>query len=137
MMTRHLSGFFLLPLLALGILAVAGCGPKTTQVKGKVLKNGQPLTLSSKGMVVLCFYPENDKEGKTQFPAETKPDGTFTIIGSERKGIPPGKYRVAVSVLDPYPGTDTLGGKYSVQNSTLVAEVKGTDDLVIDVKTGK
>lgn len=137
MMSRCLSRFCLLSLLAAILVAASGCGAKTSLVNGRVVKDGKPLKLSAKGMVVLALYPENSKDAKSQFPAETKPDGTFTVVGPDRKGIPAGKYRVAVQVFDPYPNTEILGGKYTVDKSTIVKDVNGTDELTIDVGTGK
>jgi len=120
-----------------GVLLVAAClaggcsGSK--QVNGKITQGGQPMTLSDKGMFILSFNPENATA--PTYNATTKPDGTFTIVGPENKGIPPGKYKVNLQAMDPYSpsgGTDKLGGKYVPGKSTLVVEI-GKGDLVIDV----
>jgi hypothetical protein len=117
-------------LLAACCLA-CGCSGRS-QVKGKIVKDGQPYTLSEKGVFVLSFSSEGGSD-KTVYNATTKPDGTFTILGPESKGVPPGKYKVNLTAMDPYPTTDKLGGKYGPGQSQLVVEV-GKGDLVIDVK---
>ena len=54
-------------------------------------------------------------------------EGTFEV-----KNIPPGRYRIAV-VLAPVGGTDVFKGKYDRTNSKVERDVKGDEDLIIDV----
>ena len=117
-------------LLSLACLLASGCSGKI-QVKGKIVKEGQPFTLGEKGVFVLNFVSA-DGSDKTVYNATTKPDGTFTILGPEGKGIPPGKYTVNLTAMDPYPTTDKLNGKYAPGKSTMTVEV-GKGELVIDV----
>jgi hypothetical protein len=58
--------------------------------------------------------------------------GTCELLGQDGKPIPPGKYRVAVSV-GPEGGRDELEGKYGPENSPIEVEVKAGEDLVIDL----
>ena len=44
----------------------------------------------------------------------------------EKKGVPPGKYRIAVQQFDPYPTTDKLDGKFAPGKTTIVREVNGS-----------
>jgi len=97
-------------------------------VKGKVLKGGQPLKVSDKGMVQVRFVSENSAPS-----AQVGPDGSFTMTGTDGKGIPAGKYKIAVFAFDPYPTKDLLGGKFSEQKTTIEREVKPGQELVIDV----
>jgi len=120
-------------LLLVAACLACGCGGKS-KANGKIVKDGQPFTVSDKGVFVLSFVPE-DGTDKTIYNATTKPDGTFTILGPEGKGIPAGKYKVNLQAMDPYSpagGTDKLGGKYAPGQSKLVVEV-GKGDVVIDV----
>ena len=55
-------------------------------------------------------------------------DGKYTL----EKGVPPGKYVVNLTAMDPYPQTDKLGGRYAPGQSKLVVEV-GKGDVIIDV----
>jgi hypothetical protein len=119
--------------LLLALCLLSGCGGKS-KVSGKVVKGGQPFTLSDKGVFVISFVAENDKEGAKPYATETKPDGTFVIVGRDGKGIAAGKYKVSVEAFDPYGGpnsTDKLGGKYTKANAIPVEVGKG--DIVLDV----
>ena len=117
-------------LLLVAVCLVCGCSGKA-KVNGKIVKGGEPFTVSEKGGVfVLSFTPESGD--KTTYNATTKPDGTFTILGPEGKGIPPGKYVVNLTAMDPYPTTDKLAGKYAPGQSKLVVEI-GKGEVVIDV----
>jgi hypothetical protein len=130
---RNTIGSFV---VLLAILS-AGCGDGRRQVSGKLLRGGQPLTVTpEKGMIALGFIPADDKDGNQLFNATTKPDGTFTIIGPASKGIPPGKYRIKLTVMDPYTGPaskDILGNRFAKgDNSSLIVEV-GAGEVVVDV----
>jgi hypothetical protein len=121
---------FICSLLLVAACLACGCSSKK-QVNGKIVKGGQPFTVGEKGVFVLSFVPEGGTD-KTVYNANTKPDGTFTIVGPENKGIPSGKYKVHLTAMDPYPTTDKLAGKYAPGKSTLVVDV-GSGELVIDV----
>jgi len=111
---------------------LTGCGSGGRQVKGKIVKGVEPFTVSEKGVFVLSFLPEGDGKGVV-YNATTNKDGTFTIVGPENKGIPPGKYKVQLTAMDPYPTTDLLKGKYAPGKSTMVVDVGSSGDVVIDV----
>lgn len=133
---------FICSLLIVTACLACGCSGKK-QVKGKITKGGQPFTLSDKGQFVLSFISEGGTD-KTTYNATVKTDGTFTIVGPENKGIPPGKYKVNLTAQDPYspprdqssgakgPPNDKLEGKFAPGKSTLVVEV-GSGDLEIKV----
>ena len=92
-------------LVCLICVALVGCKNKVSP-SGKVTRDGKDFTLSKNGMFIISFFAEADKEMKNPLQAETKPDGTFTLIGKDRKGVPPGKYRASVQAFDPYGGPD-------------------------------
>jgi len=116
-----------------GLLLTAGCEGNKVKPNGKVVRGGQPFTLSDKGVFVIAFTAVDEKSPNApMYNAETKPDGTFTIIGPERKGIPPGKYKAIVQAFDPYPTKDLLAGKYTAGTTQLVVDV-GKDEVVLDV----
>jgi len=125
---------FLLSAFALVLLLVIGCGPSKLSVTGKVTQGGAPMKLSDKGVFIIQFISE-DKGGQVH-SASTKTDGTFTVSGQDGKGIPSGKYKVAVEAIDPYTsggGQDKLGGKYKAGATTLTADVVKGKEVVIDV----
>lgn len=123
-------------LLAMMFSAV-GCGksgPKTVRVTGRVLLNGQPLTVTPTeaqlGGVQLRFIelgPDGAPSGPS-FSTNAKPDGTFNVLGIGGRGLPPGKYRIAVYQYDPYP-EDKLTGRFSDERSPIVRQIDADTDL--------
>ncbi|MCS7306311.1 MAG: hypothetical protein NZ602_14535 [Thermoguttaceae bacterium] len=130
-----------LGLLGLGLVlgVLIGCGGKgqepAVRAKGRILMNGKPLAVSPQnrevgiGYVRVEFY-RLGPDGKPQDPPEgmvVNEDGSFELMG---RGIPPGKYRIAVYQYDP---DDKLGGRFDKDRSPIVREVTGKEDLVIDL----
>jgi hypothetical protein len=114
-------------------LAASGCGSGgAIRVKGTVTNNGQPLSVSDKGMVQVIFIPDDPEKAGDTYPANVNPDGTFEVPGKEGKGIPPGKYRVAVRQLDPYPTKDKLKDKFSPEKTPIVRDV-ASREVNIDI----
>lgn len=76
-------------------LTIAGCGPKTVTVKGRLLKNGAPQTFAEDDYVTITFRPEkvDENEGSTSYPATiNRPAGTYEVT------LPAGRYHVNVFV---------------------------------------
>jgi hypothetical protein len=124
----------LLAVLAAGLLA-AGCGGSgKLQTRGKVLKGGQPLILPEGEYVRLTFVPVLEK-GKAEdyYVAEfNRADGTFKVAGKDLKGMPPGKYKVAVEHLKNR--RDILKGAFAEDRTPFVCEVKtSADEVTIDL----
>lgn len=131
----------LVVLVTIGAMAAAiassGCGksgPKTVRVTGRVLLKGQPLavapTEAQLGAVQLRFI-ELGADGSPSGPsysANAKPDGSFNVLGIGGRGLPPGKYRIAVYQYDPYP-EDKLGGRFSDERSPIVRQIEADTDL--------
>jgi len=134
---RGCAGFFLVAALTLG---ATGCGPSYVKPKGKITLDGQPLKISEKGILQVTFYKEDDKEGKNPFATTVDRDGSFEVTGEKSKGLPKGKYRIAVEIHDPYKdektgrmGPDLLKGKYTKEKTPLVKDISGNDELTLDV----
>jgi hypothetical protein len=89
--------------LAVGLLALAGCGDglRRVSVQGKLTANGQPLD----GAVVQ-FIPLGATKGEGGMGRSDR-DGHFTLIGSRggATGVVPGEYKVRVSRLVARDGT--------------------------------
>ena len=141
-----------LSLLALvAALAAAGCGPNV-KVTGKVSRGGQPVN-AVKGMHLnLALHPLADPStgkppaGPDIYAANVASDGSFDVPGVEGDGIPPGRYRVAVTLRpgrdrsegkakarDYDPDKDYLNGAFGPDNSPIVREVKSSQTLSIDL----
>jgi hypothetical protein len=122
------GGFVLLSVL------LAGChsGPAKVDVTGKVTNKGELLKVGKQGVIQVIFYLYPDvKEGNpvTGHPAKVnKETGTFDI-----KGLPVGKYLIAVEQFDPYPRTDLLEGAFDRKNSPIVRDVTGQEPIDIDL----
>ena len=79
------------PLLALGLLALAGCGPAEGTVSGTVRFDGRPLTAGVNTVTFLC------EDGSVK-SCMVEPDGRYTL-----RGVPAGRARVTVLSLPPPP----------------------------------
>ncbi len=147
-----------LALLIAPLAASPGCGKSgnTVWVTGKLLKGGTVYVPPKDRTVNVTFVglEIQDSSGKTsqsgeQFWAEVdQAKGTFTVPGTDRQGIPPGKYRVAVtqkmtreafSAANPKPKkdvnreTDLLKDRFGAGTSPIVREVKSSGELVVDL----
>jgi hypothetical protein len=119
-------------------LVVLGCGGGTGKVKAQgnlKAKDGTSLSVSDKGQIEIFFY--SDQDDKVTFPADVKSDGSFEVNGSDGKGIPAGKYKVSVRILDPYHpvnAKDKLGERYYPPAKRIPVEV-GSAPIVLTVET--
>jgi hypothetical protein len=144
------------------LVAAPGCGSSNTVwVTGKLLKGGAKYDVPKDQNVSLTFVAleVQDDSGKTvkdsqPYQAELDPDaGTFTVPGLDRQGIPPGKYRIAVTqkmkreafdAANPKGSTgktkkgvsretDTLGNRFGLDTSPILREITKPTDLEIDL----
>jgi hypothetical protein len=127
-------------LLVLGFLclgAFSGCGNDgRLNIKGRVVSKGAALKLADKEFVRVTFFPvtTNGRPPANTYIAAYEPDdGTFEAVGRDGKGIPPGKYRVAIE-LNNSKRRDVLKGVYDGDRSPFVFDVDAnTKDLVLDL----
>jgi hypothetical protein len=153
------------PILALAFLSVSlivhsGCGGgNAVWVTGKLLKGGSPYKPPTDQIVYVTFVAMEikDESGKSVAAGDQlmanldQASGSFSVPGKEGRGIPPGKYRIAVTqkmtreafdASNPKPRkgmkgvdreTDTLGNKFSIDTSPIIREVTGAQEIVIDL----
>jgi hypothetical protein len=116
-------------------LLAAGCGGDKLRTRGRVVKGGQPLVPKEDESVRVTFVPilPDGKPPSDHYFAEYNPaDGTFQSAGKDKKGMPPGKYRVAVAFMQKK--RDVLGGKFDENRSPFVFDVDArTPEIVIDL----
>jgi hypothetical protein len=126
----------ILGLAAAGLgLAAAGCGGNLLQTQGRVLKGGQPLIPRDGEAVQVTFVPiaADGKPPVDFYYAEVdQATGTFRPAGKDKKGMPPGKYRVAVELKKNR--KDVLNGRFGTEKSPFVFDVDATTrEIVIDL----
>jgi hypothetical protein len=130
--------FFSLTLLLLA-LAVAGCGSGKLQTKGRLLMDGKPLVVSEEDTVRVIFVPipEAGKRAENTYMAAFHPeDGTFMAVGADGKGLPPGKYRIAVEYTKKK--RDMLKGAFDSGKSPFVYDINSsTAELTLDLAKPK
>jgi hypothetical protein len=131
-----------LALFGLVLTVLAGCAEArddVVPVRGKVTMGGTPLAVKGReigvGYVELHFYRVRDDGSIDTEPADAavEESGEFSVRGRDGGGLPPGRYKIAVRQLDPAPDNDKLGGRFNRQNSKIVREVTGEEEIVIDV----
>ncbi len=88
----------------------------------------------------MTFYPLEGAKTTEGYPVKVDPaTGNFEITGADGKGIPPGKYRVAVSAgaFVGGPGgpssKDPFEGKFGKDNSPIIREIDGKSEIIIDL----
>jgi len=147
-MLQHLLSSRRISLSALGLallLAVTGCGGTApVPVKGKlVLPQGYNLVETDN--VQITFQPE-DETGRGGTAEVNAKDGTFVANSASRKGVIPGKYKIAVKIT-PYPGMkeskerqpafDTLNKSFDVAKSKLSCEIAPGAEQTLTIDLGK
>jgi hypothetical protein len=99
------------------------------------VKSGAPFLPGEGEFVRVTFVPvvAGEKPAEDFYVAEyNRDDGTFQVAGKDRRGMPPGRYRVAVE-LDKR-RKDLLKGKFDAERSPFVFDVDGsTGEIVIDL----
>ena len=76
-------------------LLLAGCGGGgPAKIKGRVLENGQPVTVAGQASLVFSPVGPDGKAGAKAYAAGLNPDGTFELVASGGE-VPPGDYVVS------------------------------------------
>jgi hypothetical protein len=120
---------------------LTGCGPaevRGAKLKGQLQKNGQPLKPLPGERVWVTFERAESGNGQQVImtAGQMQKDGTFTLEGQEKKGTPPGQYKVTIhGEFSSGEGEDRFVNDFSEGKSPLVAEVADQEgqSFVIDV----
>ena len=130
----------LLTLSVVSLLAVfitTGCGKPNNLIraKGQVVKNGENYRPDEDENLQVCFSPVADdfSPPRNWYAAEVDPaTGAFYAAGGEKKGMPPGKYRVMIELKKNR--KDLLGGKFDSLNSPYIFDVDPTsEEMIVDI----
>ncbi len=114
----------------------AGCGgPNLFQTRGRVLKDGSPLSLGPDEVVrvTLVPVPEGGARVTDVYSANFNPkDSSFRVAGKDGRGMPPGKYRVAVEHLRQR--RDLLKGAFDLDRSPFIRDIRSAgDEITVDL----
>jgi hypothetical protein len=125
-------------LLVLAIGTIQGCSQDDDgllRTEGRVLKGGQPFVPEEGEFIQIEFVPilpGGEPPPNFYVAVVDQTNGTFHPAGAELRGMPPGKYRVAVELMKNR--NDELGGKFDAENSPFVVDVDATtEEIVIDL----
>jgi hypothetical protein len=133
-------------LLTALLLCVPACGGRDGRVivVGLLTLEGQPYSRQEEQVFVTLIPQEEVREGLPNvYSAGVDPSGRFRLTGHDGGGIPPGTYRVAVSITplaDPNKPIDLefihrVNKEYHWQHSPLVEEVRQSPcELTIDLQ---
>jgi hypothetical protein len=126
-------------LLILGITgAIAGCGNNDglLRTRGFVVRGDEGFVTPEGQHLQIQFVPipKNGKPPNMYYAAEVNQDtGEFRPVGPMLKGMPPGKYRVALELLDEKK-KDVFDGKFDTEQSPFVFDVEDeTDEMIVDL----
>ena len=117
-------------------LASFGCGSSNeVWITGTLLKGGTKFTPPAGRQVGISFYlvssqDKNDADAHAGDPYQAdynESDGTFSVPGREGRGIPPGKYRVAISQKMTREAFDKLHKSTKIKPGTDPAVTRDTD----------
>jgi hypothetical protein len=128
---RHISW------IATALMGVcAGCsqGDGRLNVTGKIVKGGAAFTVPEDEYVRVTFFPitAGGPPKNTYAASYNRNDGTFRAIGGDGKGIPPGKYKVAIE--HEKNKRDQFKGAYDGDRSPFEFDIdRKTKPLVIDL----
>jgi hypothetical protein len=101
------------------------------RVTGKLTSDGEPLQVGPQAVLLIVLYPlvDADEVPEASYPGSfNREDGSFEV-----RRLPPGRYRVGVTLEDPHPLPDRFQGAYGSHNSPLIIEVLGPDHFELDL----
>jgi hypothetical protein len=121
---------------ALCLLVVSGCsGSGRLNTRGRIVKGGVPFTVPDEEYVRVTFFPvttDGRPPANTYAATYNGADGTFRAVGPDGKGIPPGKYRIAVE--HERNRKDLFRGAYDGDKSPFVFDIDASgQEIIIDL----
>src|SRR5258708_37534898 len=106
---------------------MVGCGDGKLRTRGRLVKSGQPVIPTEEESIRVTFVPilPDGKPPSDHYFAEFNPaNGTFQSAGKDKKGMPPGKYRVAIEHKKNK--QDVFGGQFDENRSPYIVDVDGS-----------
>jgi hypothetical protein len=130
----------LFPLLLLCLL-LTGCRQGFVNTKGRIIRNGEAFHLAERQGLRLFFEPLEFKDGVHRYDSYAAEfhgnDGTFVVKGKDRKGLPPGKYRITMQLMQNK--GDLFSGKLTGPASPFQCEItgSGSQEIVVNLDEAK
>jgi len=126
--------FLVFCVLMLGLCQL-GCGDGKLRTKGRIVKDGRDFVPSDGQLIQVTFVPiptDGEPVRDHYFAEVDQKTGIFRPAGKDGKGMPQGKYRVALELI--VKRSDIFKGKYDQVNSPFVLEVdSNTKEIVLDL----
>jgi hypothetical protein len=121
---------------ALALLFLAsGCssGPKLVVAKGQLSYKQKLLKVDPKASITVLFTQvEGEKPNVFAANPLDLEDMTFVVPGRGGKGIPVGKYRIAVELIAaPSAQVQTINAMFSKDKTAVVREVNSADQTIV------
>ena len=118
------------------LVVVSGCGGDgRLNVKGRIVKGETPFTAPEQEYVRVTFLPvtsDGRPPANTYIATYNREDGTFRAVGPDGKGVPPGKYRIAIE--HEAKKKDMFRGAYDGDRSPFVFDVDSSlKEIVINI----
>jgi hypothetical protein len=95
-------------------IACSGCGPTTSTVSGQVTMDGKPLAISNDARGTVVFHPAGGQGAMATGLLDHT--GNFQLGTGASSNIVPGRYQVAIAVVELVPAAD--GGEPRGQRVT-------------------
>ena len=130
---RRLSAF---SCFAFSAVLLAGCGGSNKiDANGRVVKGGDPFTMPEGEYLRIIFHPvvgPGERELNQYVARFDRQTGSFTVVGGDGRGLPPGKYHVTLS--HEKKKKDLFRGAFDGDKSPFVIEVTdGKQEIVLDL----
>jgi hypothetical protein len=112
-----------------------GCGDGKLRPKGYLIKDGGRFVPNEGRLIQVTFVPipSNGEPVRDHYYADVdQTTGTFIPAGKDGRGMPAGKYRVAVQIINKR--SDELKGKFDQEKSPFVFDVdSNSNEFVLDL----
>ena len=98
------------------------------------MKAGAPFTVPAEEYVRVTFFPvtvDGKPPANTYAASYNGAEGTFQAVGPDGRGIPPGKYRLAVA--HERKRKDLFRGAFDGDRSPFVFDINDTNEIIIDL----
>jgi hypothetical protein len=119
------------------VLSACSGGPRLVKVSGKLTNHDKPYQVVQGEMRPIITFVPMDPKGAYDKPAAefNTTDGTFIVPGRERRGVPEGKYRIAIQLNPPSPTAEIqrYNQLFTEQSSPIVRDITGPQELTIDL----